>query len=138
MTLRQLISRSMAESDSITTTIDAYMAAFTATDREAWLGCFAEDAWIEDPVGTPRREGLAAIGEYWDDAQAIPDIIELRPLDLRVIIGNEAALTMQARPNLGGDTYALDIIDVMTFDDDGKITSNRAFYNTERLRRADD
>ena len=142
MTLRQLISRSMAESDSITTTIqttiDAYMAAFTATDREAWLGCFAEDAWIEDPVGTPRREGLAAIGEYWDDAQAIPDIIELRPLDLRVIIGNEAAFTMQARPNLGGDTYALDIIDVMTFDDDGKITSNRAFYDSDALRRAEE
>ena len=26
-------------------------------DKDALLACFADDAWIEDPVGTPRREG---------------------------------------------------------------------------------
>jgi steroid Delta-isomerase len=124
--------------DSIMTTIDAYIATYSATDREGWLECFAEDAWIEDPVGTGRREGLEAIGDFWDESHAIPDSIELRLGDFRIIIGLEAAFTMEARPNLGGDTYTVDIIDHMSFDTEGKITSNRTFYDAATMRPARD
>jgi steroid delta-isomerase len=125
-------------SDSIKTTIETYISTYSATDRDGWLECFAEDAWIEDPIGTPRREGLEAIGEFWDEAHAIPDHIHLRLGDIRVIIGQEAAFTLQARPNLGGDTYAFDIIDHLTFDADGKILSIRAFYDAATMRLAED
>jgi steroid delta-isomerase len=128
----------MVDRAAIDNTIDAYLAAFTAGDREAWLGCFTEDAWIEDPVGTPRREGREAIGSFWDETHAVPDGVELRPLGIRVVIGAESAFTMQARPNLRGDVYALDIIDHMTFDDDGRITTMRAFFDAAAMRPADD
>jgi steroid Delta-isomerase len=128
----------MADSDSIKTTIDTYIATYSATDREGWLECFADGAWIEDPVGTARRKGLEAIGEFWDEAHAIPDNIELRLGDLCIIIGKEAAFTMQARPNLGGDTYTFDVIDHMSFDTDGKITSNQTFYDAATMRLARD
>jgi steroid delta-isomerase len=129
----------MADSrDSITTTIDTYLATYSATDREGWLECFAEDAWIEDPVGTERREGLDAIGDFWDEAHAIPDSIELRLGDLRIIVGQEAAFTMEARPNLGGETYTFDVIDHMSFDAEGKITANRTFYDVSTMRLAHD
>ncbi len=128
----------MADSDSINKTIDAYLATFSAADRDGWLECFAAGAWIEDPVGTPRREGVDAIGAFWDETHAIPDAIELRPLGIRTIIGDEAVFTMQARPNLGGDTYAIDIVDHMTFDDDGKIATMRAFFDPSAMRAADD
>jgi steroid Delta-isomerase len=124
--------------DSIMTTIDTYIATYSATDREGWLECFADDAWIEDPVGTERREGLDAIGEFWDESHAIPDSIELRLGDLRIIIGQEAAFTLEARPNLGGETYRFDVIDHMSFDIEGKITSNRAFYDAATIRPARD
>jgi steroid Delta-isomerase len=124
--------------DSIMTTIDTYIATYSATDRDGWLECFAEDAWIEDPVGSGRREGLGAIGELWDEAHAIPDSIELRLGDLRIIIGQEAAFTLEARPNLGGETYRVDVIDHMSFDTEGKITSNRTFYDAATLRPARD
>ena len=45
---------------------------------------------------------------------------------------------MQARPVIGGATYAVDIIDVMTFDDAGKITTMRAFWDPAEMRPADD
>jgi ketosteroid isomerase-like protein len=45
----------------------------------------------------------------------------------RVIVGHEAVLNLEARPSLDGDTYALDVVDVITFDDDARITSFRAF-----------
>jgi steroid delta-isomerase len=129
----------MADSrDSITTTIDTYIASYSATDREGWLECFAEDAWIEDPVGTERREGLDAIGDFWDEAHAIPDSIELRLGELRIIIGQEAAFTLESRPNLGGETYTFDVIEQMSFDAEGKIISNRAFYDISTMRPARD
>jgi steroid Delta-isomerase len=129
----------MADSrDSIMTTIDTYIATYSATDREGWLECFAEDAWIEDPVGTERREGLDAIGNFWDEAHAIPDSIELRLGDLRIVIGQEAAFTLESRPNLGGETYTLDVIDHMSFDAEGKIAANRTFYDVSTMRPAHD
>lgn len=123
-----------AERDSINATIDAYMAAFSAGDRAGWLACFADGAWIEDPVSSPRRTGRDQIGAFWDETHTMPDAIELRPLGLRIVIGNEATFTMQARPVLGGATYAVDIIDHMTFDDDGRIVTMRAFFDPTALR----
>ncbi len=128
----------MADPERINATIDAYMAAFSAGDRDAYLGCFAEDAWIEDPVGSPRRQGRDGIGAFWDETHGLPESIELRPLGLRVVIGNEATFTMQARPTMGGATYALDIIDHMTFDDAGKIATMRAFFDPTTMRPAAD
>lgn len=128
----------MAPKSTIDATIDAYLTAFRASDRAAYIGCFAEDAWLEDPVGTPRREGHEGIGGFWDDSHALADAIELRPLGLRVVIGDEAMFTFQVRPNIGGETYMLDVIDHMTFDEDGKIATLRAFFDPATMVPAPD
>ena len=52
------------------------------------------------------------------------------------ICGDEAAFTMQARPMLGGAEYVVDIIDVMTFDDDARITTMKAFWDPAAMRPA--
>lgn len=117
--------------------ITTYMERFTANDREGWLDLFAADAWIEDPVGTPRRTGRDEIGAFWDEAHTVPDSIALVPLGILTAVGNEGIFTMQARPVLGGATYAIDIIDLMTFDAQGKITTMRAFFDPTALRPLD-
>jgi steroid delta-isomerase len=126
------------DADLIRQRITTYMERFTADDREGWLDLFADDAWIEDPVGTPRRHGRDEIGAFWDESHSIPDSIELRPLGIVTVIGNEGIFTMQARPVIGAQTYAIDIIDLMTFDDDGRITTMRAFFDPSTMRPADD
>lgn len=128
----------MADADTIRKRIETYMAAFTANDREGWLDCFADGAWIEDPVGTPRRNGKDEIGAFWDETHAVPDAIELRPLGLEIVVENEAVFTMQARPTLGDQVFAIDIIDNMTFDDEGRITTMRAFFDQATMRPAED
>lgn len=128
----------MADQSSINATIDAYLAAFTAGDRAGYLDCFVDDAWLEDPVGTPRREGREDIGAFWDEAHVMPDAIELRPHGLRVVVGAEAAFTLQARASVGGQTLVVDVIDLMTFDDAGRIASLRAFFDPSAMRPATD
>jgi steroid delta-isomerase len=120
--------------DAVRHVVATYMERFTANDREGWLDLFAEDAWIEDPVGTPRRTGREAIGAFWDEAHQVPDSVALVPLGILTVVGNEAIFTMQALPVLGDSTYAIDIIDLMTFDDNAKITTMRAFFDPATMR----
>ena len=127
-----------ADADTIRATIDRYTASFAARDRAGLLACFTEEAWIEDPVGTPRREGHAGIGAFFDETSGMADSIELRRTGPVRVVAGEAAFPMQARPVIGGATFCVDIIDVMTFDDDGKITTMRAFWDPAEMRPADD
>ena len=127
-----------ADATTIRAAIDAYTAVFTANDRDGYLGLFADDAWIEDPVGTPRHEGKEAIGVWFADVRTRASSIELRRTGPVRVAAGECAFPMQARIALGDDIFVADIIDLMTFDDDGSITSMRAFWDPAELRPADD
>ena len=80
-------------------------------------------------MGSPRRVGPEAIGGFWDETRSMADALDLVPMGFRVVVGNEAVLTLQARPVIGGQTFTLDIVDHMTFDDTGKIVALRAFFD---------
>jgi steroid delta-isomerase len=127
----------MADESVIRETIENYWKAFTAGDRDAWLALFTDDATVEDPVGSPVHHGKEAIGEFWDAAHSLADSIELRSLNITPVVGNEAAFAMEIRPNIGGTVFVMEAIDVMTFADDGRITSQRAFWQQEKMRPAD-
>jgi steroid delta-isomerase len=128
----------MTDAATIRATVERYTSCFTARDRDAFLANFTDDAWIEDPVGTPRYEGKEAIGGFFDQTQGLSDSIELRRTGPVRVAAGEAAFPMQARPVIGGATFALDIIDVMTFDDAGRITTMRAFWDPAEMRQTDD
>lgn len=126
------------EATTIRAAVEAYCTAFTRGDRDAYVALFTDDAWIEDPVGTPRHVGSAAIGAFFEQSSSLAESIELRQTGPVRAAAGECAFPMQARPNIGGDTYCVDIIDVMTFDDGGKITTMRAFWDPAEMRPADD
>jgi steroid delta-isomerase len=81
--------------------------------------------------------GHDGIGQFFDESSGLADSIELRLTGPVRVAAGEGAFPMQARPNLGGTTYCVDIIDVMTFDDAGKITTMRAFWDPAEMRPAD-
>ena len=127
----------MADEGVIRETIETYWKAFTAGDRDAWVALFTDDATVEDPVGTPVHQGKEAIGGFFDSAHSLADSIELRSVDITAVCGDQAAFAMEIRPNIGGTMFVLEAIDVMTFADDGRITSQRAFWQQEKMRPAD-
>ncbi len=127
-----------ADAATIRATVEAYCAAFTAGDQAAYVTLFTPEAWIEDPVGTPRNEGPEAIGAFFAQSSSLAESIELRLTGPVRVAAGECAFPMQARPVIGGDTYVVEIIDVMTFDDAGKITTMRAFWDPAEMRPADD
>lgn len=127
----------MATPEQIRATIDTYTERFSASDKDGWLALFAPDATVEDPVGTDVRHGVAEIGEFWDFVRSMTPEITLTRTGPTRVAGLEAAFPMQMVSMMGDAAMALDIIDVMTFDDDARITSMRAFWDFADLRPAD-
>jgi steroid delta-isomerase len=127
----------MPTADEIRTTVANYVEYFTAGDTANWVNLFAEDARVEDPVGSPLNEGHEAIGAFFEMSQSLGDSITLVPTGPVRVAGNEAAWPMQAVTSVGDAKLVVDIIDVMVFDEQARITSLRAFWDPAEIRSAE-
>jgi steroid delta-isomerase len=94
------------------------------------VALFADGATVEDPVGTEVRSTPEAIREFYSALEGLEQ--EGRLLTARVA-GGQAAFQFELSTRAGDKTYTLSPIDVMTFDDDGRITSMRAFWGNGDL-----
>ena len=124
-----------ATPEQIRATVDGYVAAYKANDREALLELFAPDTEWTDPVGTPTHHGREGVAAFWDTTRTMADSIELRPVLVHVC-GNEAALVMEIHSVVGGAGFVLDAVDVFTFDADARIKTGRAYWELEKARPA--
>ncbi|GAA3137411.1 nuclear transport factor 2 family protein [Planomonospora alba] len=117
----------------------ASMAAVAAGRREDWLGLFAPDALVEDPVGPsmldPEGKGHAGrggIAAFWDAHIASVRACRFRVTDSFAngpCCANVASIAMTLE---GGATMTVDCVIVYTVDDAGAITSLRAHWEPER------
>jgi steroid delta-isomerase len=122
-----------ATNDQIRSTIDRYVEVFSAGDRAGYLGLFTDDATVEDPVGSDVVSGPDGLGAFWDGVRSMSPDIELQLTGAPRIAAGEAAFPMRAVTTVGEARMAVEIIDVMTFADDGRITSLRAFFDFAEL-----
>lgn len=119
----------MATPDDIRATIDQYAERMTAGNKDAWLELFADDATLEDPVGSGVKHGKEEIAAFWDFVRTLSAEMELRRTGPVRLAGIEAAFPFEVITPVGDAKYSVPIIDVMTFDDDARITSMRAFWD---------
>lgn len=117
----------MATRERITAAIQEYCRAETEKDKPAWLALFAENVVHEDPVGNRPNKGLEMVSAFWDGFQ--PLNLELRLTAPVIVCGNEAVAVMACKAGPSDARMEVaPIIDHFVFDDAGKITSVRAFY----------
>jgi len=110
---------------------ERYCELMTKGDFEAIARLYAEDATVEDPVGSTPLRGRAAIREFY---RASVGAVRLE-LEGRVrSAGNEGAAAMIARPS-ADPRMRVETLDVMTFGDDGLITSMRAYWSPDTIYR---
>jgi len=126
-----------ATPEQIRDTIAQYIRRFSANDREGWLSLFAEDATVEDPVGSEVKKGHDGIAEFWDFVHSLSPSIELRPNGPACVAAPEAAFPIMIVNDFGEMKMAIDATDVMTFADDGRIASMRAFWDMADMRQLD-
>lgn len=111
--------------DQIADTIRRYVSLLATGSTDDLLELFAEDATVEDPVGSDVRAGRNEIREFFSTLQQLERQTEL--VLLRVV-GNEAAFSFTITFKAGDTPMRLQPIDTMTFDRDGKITSVRSYF----------
>jgi steroid delta-isomerase len=113
---------------------DRYLERVSKGDVDGIVELYADDATIEDPVGSELRRGRDAIREFY---AASAGSFTMRRSGQVHAAGREAAtpLVVLLGPE-GPDQRALDVISVMRFDDAGKIASMRAFWSFDAMRPA--
>jgi steroid delta-isomerase len=110
--------------------LQQYVDCMTRGDCDGIMGLYAYDAIVEDPVGSEPRRGRQAIAELYRNAAGKVRL----ELDGRVrVAANCAAAPMIGRPT-GMEGMVVEIVDVMTFDDAGLITSMRAYWSPDTIR----
>jgi steroid delta-isomerase len=111
----------------MTAAVEAYVQAFADHDADAICALYAEDATVEDPVGTPPHEGLAAIRRFYarimDEGGAR---LELQP-PVRTS-ESTAAFAFSSYLTRNGVRQRIDVIDIFEFDARGKVRSMRAHW----------
>jgi steroid Delta-isomerase len=108
--------------------MQAYIDTFNRSDATGIAGLYADDATVEDPVGTPLKKGKAEILAFYEYAVKTGAKLKLAA-PIRGSHGNSAAMAFDVELNMPEQgRMVIQVIDVMTFNDEGKFTSMRAFW----------
>jgi steroid delta-isomerase len=125
----------MAQSEQlperITETVNRYLECAGKGAVDDIVGLYTPDATVEDPVGGEVHIGREAIRGFYSElaggGQFEAEVITLRAL------GHEAAFFWRLTMKMGDGGIRIEIISVMTFDSDAKITSMKAYWTPENI-----
>lgn len=106
--------------------VHAYVEAFAKGDPDLAVAIFAEDAVVEDPIGTPQRIGHAAIREFYVASMATGAKLVLDG-PVRVA-ANHAAFAFHVPLHFDGKDMEIHVIDTFAFDADGKVKEMKAYF----------
>ncbi len=118
--------------------MQAYIDTFNRVDAGGTAALYADDATVEDPVGSPLKKGKTEIAAFYKMAVATGAKLSLAA-PIRGSHGNAAAMAFDVVLNMPqGNTagrMVIRVIDVMTFNEEGKFTSMRAFWGPGDMER---
>lgn len=116
-------------SEQIEAVIEEVFTGLAAFDVQRVVNHFASDAVVEDPVGTPPIQGAPAIAAYLGTFPSLFNQIKLYSLDVKVC-GQEAAVKWRLRfKTKTGNVFFLEGIGFFKFNQEGKIQSEREFFD---------
>jgi steroid delta-isomerase len=114
-----------ATEERIREVVERYVALVATGTADEITALYADGATVEDPVGSTVLTTREQIHGFYATLEVLDQ--ETRLIETR-ICGGQAAFLFEVRTVSDGVTYTLAPIDVMTFDDDGLVTSMRAFW----------
>ncbi len=116
-------------------------SAVAKGDLAEWLTVYAEDAVLEDPVGPSMfdeqgkgHRGHAGISAFWDLAIAPIETFEFLITDSFANPGSNTCANIGSIKTsfTDGSHTTTDLIMVYVVNDDGRVTSMKAFWEPER------
>ena len=120
----------MSTPEDNATTVKRYLELAAAGKVDDIVDLYADDGTVEDPVGGEVHIGSEAIRGFYSMIPKGDNGTEL--FTLRAL-GNEAAFYWALTVEIGGNRLRIEIISTMTFDEDGKIASMKAYWGQDNV-----
>ena len=121
----------MPSPEEIRSTVVNYIEMMCASDVNGISELYTDNATAEDPVGGDVQRGKEAITAFYGMTAPLLQIELTGPIS---VAGNQCAFPLLAALTMDGNTSYLDATDVLSFGEDGKITSMKAYWNPAELR----
>src|SRR5690625_2259365 len=113
--------------------LQKYLDGFNQGDAEAIISLFADNARIEDPVGGGQIvEGKEEIADFYRQGVKLVKKLEL-DTPIRGSHGKSAAMAFTIHMEMDGKIVLIQAIDVMTFDESGKIIDMKAYHGPSNV-----
>lgn len=111
-------------------TVYRYLEFVAKGQPDEIAALYADDATVEDPVGSEVHIGRQAIRGFYGNLENVQSRTEVKTLRA---LGHEVAFYWTL--SIGGDEggMTMDIISVMTFNDDGRIKSMKAYWTPANI-----
>ena len=124
----------MPSPEQMLAAVHGYVAAFDKGDVEAVVALFAEDATVEDPVGTEPKRGLDEIRAFYAGSMATGAKLAL--LGDPRCAADYVAFPFAVSLEWQGSRQVIEVIDTFRIDDAGRITEMRAFFGPANITSA--
>ncbi len=116
------------------------MAMSEAKDRDGWLGLFADDAVVEDPVGPSfvdaegkGQHGKEAITAFYDNVVSQSESLEFT-IRQTIECGDEVVNIGELRITLPGNQVGIvPLANIYKVNAEGKLVSLRSFWEQDKL-----
>jgi steroid delta-isomerase len=119
----------MPAPEIIEAAVQQYFTAFSNRDLEGIVGLFAEDATVEDPVGSEVNRGIDAIRAFY--GKSIEMGATLQQQGATRITAEYAAFAFHAIvPGMGH----VEVIDAFRFNEAGKVVEMRAYFGAGNFK----
>jgi steroid delta-isomerase len=119
------------KTQAITEAVQRYIGLIASGSAADLAALYSSDATVEDPVGGEVHIGPHAIEGFYaaiENAHRESELVTLR------VAGNEAAFHFRLTLTTGEQRVRIEPIDVMAFDDDGKVTAMKAYWSAADIR----
>jgi steroid Delta-isomerase len=117
----------MPSAEEIADAVNRYIGLIAKGSVDELVELYADDATVEDPVGGEVHIGRQAIHGFHSAALGNRER-ECELVSLRVA-GNEAAFQFRLTMKATEGRLIIEPIDVMVFDDDGKVAAMKAYWS---------
>ena len=114
------------KTQAIREAVNRYIELVAKGSADELVELYADDATVEDPVGGEVHIGRQAIHGFYsavNDVQRECELVSLR------VAGNEAAFQFRLTVTAGDHRMVIEPIDVMVFDDQGKVAAMKAYWS---------
>ena len=132
MSVEQEATTQESLQDKIGATVEAYVGLVASGTGEQIADLFAAGGTVEDPIGTPVRTTREEIVEFYNVIANMDTRTTV--LNWKKVAGDTAVFEFVLTTGTGGMNFEVTPVDIMVFDDEGKITSMRAVWQPSDLK----